>query len=137
MIAFDQAIYTALVSNAPLGALLSSGTAVYLHLAPDSATPPFVVFGKQANTPAHDFAGVAYENALYRVVGVTGPNHSPAYAGSVASAIDSALVDRSLSMSGYTLMYLRRDSDVDYAEVTEGKRWHHRGALYRLMADPA
>lgn len=136
MIAFDQAIYSALTANAALGTLLSSGSAVYLHAAPAGAADPFVVFGKQANTPIHDFAGVALENALYRVVGVCDERYSPMHAGSIAAAIDTALVDQNLSVSGFTLTYLRRDSDVDYAEVTDGRRWHHRGALYRLMADP-
>jgi hypothetical protein len=39
----------------------------------------------------------------------------------------------SLSISGSTLLYLRRQSDVEYPEVDNGVRYSHAGALYRLV----
>jgi hypothetical protein len=43
------------------------------------------------------------------------------------------LNDASLSISGSTLLYLRRQSDVEYPEVDNGVRYSHAGALYRLV----
>lgn len=139
MNAVDQALYTALSGATALTALLAGGTAdpsVFQFLAPEGQDPPYVVYFKQAGTPRHTFRGVAFENQLYTIKAVTlGP--SAAAAGTIAAAIDAALVDQALTVSGYAHMYLRRDSDIDYPETDPGgQRYHHRGALYRVMVDP-
>ncbi|MCR4340770.1 MAG: DUF3168 domain-containing protein [Gemmatimonadaceae bacterium] len=135
----DLAVYTALTAATALTALLSGGTAdpsVYQWLAPEGADPPYVVYSVQSpSTPVYTFSGVAYENTVYQVKGVT-DDHSARAAGTIAAEIDDALADAGLTVSGYTLMRCRRLQNVDFLEVDAGKRFNHRGALYRIEADP-
>jgi hypothetical protein len=131
----DVAIYNALAGSTALTTALG-GTAIFQWLAPENRNPPYVVYNKQAGTPIHTFGGVAIENDLYTVRGVTiGP--SAVAGGTIAKLINDALADRALTITGYTHLYLRRVSDVDYPEVVAGVRFYHRGAMYRAMADPA
>ena len=133
----DAAIYTKLTGAAALTGLLSAGTAsVFQTLAPENENPPYVVFHKQSNVPAYTFGGVAFENALYLVKAVT-QEPSAKTAGSVASQINAALQDAALTIDGYTHMYLRRETDIEFVEVESGQVIHHRGALFRVQADPA
>lgn len=134
MNAIDRAIYDTLAGNSALVSALG-GTAIYQWLAPQNADPPYVVYNKQSGTPAHTFRGVAYEDALYTVRAVTaGP--SAAQAGTIATLIDQALADKVLTIAGHTNIFLRRVSDVDYPEDASGVRFSHRGAMYRVLADP-
>lgn len=139
MNALDVAIYNKLTGSTALTALTAGGTAspsIYQWIAPEGQDPPYVVYNKQASTPQHTLSGVAYENAIYTVKGVTlGP--SAAAAGTIASTIDTVLVNQALTISGHTHLYLRRVSDIDYPEAGPGgHRIHHRGAMYRVLADP-
>jgi hypothetical protein len=139
MNALDKAIYDALAGSTALTSLLAGGTAspsVYQWLAPEGQDPPYVVYNAQSVVPVHTLTQVAYENAVYQVRGVTlGP--SAAAAGTIAEMIDDALADRAITVAGHALMYLRRMSNVDFPEVGPGgQRYHHRGALYRVMVDP-
>lgn len=139
MNALDAAIYGALSAGTALTSLLAGGTAspsVFQHLAPENQDPPYVVFNKQANTPRFTFSGLAFENAVYQVKAVTlGP--SAQLAGTIAEAIDDLLTDVPVSVTGHKLMYLRRMEDIDYPEPGPGgQRYHHRGALFRVMVDP-
>ena len=140
MNAIDLALYNKLTGSTALTALTSGGTAspsVYQWLAPENQDPPYVIYNKQASTPQHTLSGVAFENLLYAVKGVT-LGHSAAAAGTIASTIDTVLADQALTITGYTHMYLRRVSDIDYPETAAGgQRYQHRGALYRVFADPA
>lgn len=130
----DKGIYEALSADAALVATLG-GTAIYQWLAPEGSRPPYVVFNQQSGVPAHTFGGVAYEDQLYTVKGVTaGP--SAALAGTIAQQIDAALSDQPISVTGYGLMYLRRSSDLDLSEIEDGQRYHHRGGVYRILTAP-
>ena len=51
----------------------------------------------------------------------------------IASRLDALLTDGVLSISGRTQLYLRRESDIVYAEVAEGVVYRHSGSLFRLM----
>lgn len=130
-------IYNKLTGAAALTALLANGTAsVFEHNAPEGEDPPYVVFNAQSpSVPAYTFGGVAFENTIYQVKGIT-ESHSAAAAGTIADKIDDALTDQALTITGYTHLYCRREQDVDYTELAAGKRFVHRGGLYRVIADP-
>lgn len=135
--AFDNAIYTKLTGYGPLTALLDNGTAsVYHWMAPQEADPPFVVYNMQASTPLKTLPTIAVENTLYQVKAVTlGP--SALMAGSIAKQIDAALNGAAVSITGFTLLLSRREAGVDYPEIAPGgQRYHHRGAIYRIQAQP-
>lgn len=132
----DAGLYTTLTGATAITDLLANGTAsVFAWLAPENEDPPYVVFNQQADTPVYRLPAVAYENLLYQVRAVT-EGESAKLAGQIEDAVEAALTDQAVSVSGHTLMYLRKESGVDYVEVTQGQRYHHRGAIYRVMVAP-
>jgi hypothetical protein len=133
--AIDAALYSQLAGGSALTNLLG-GTAIYQYLAPEGISPPYVIYQRQSQVPAYVLSGVAMEDAVYMVKGVTeGP--SAVLAGSVAGAIDTLLQDQTLgTVTGYTHIHLRRESSIDYVETDNGVRYSHRGATYRIMVDP-
>lgn len=133
-----RAIYGKLAGDTTLNGLLGAPPAPYTHaiyyeLAPKTEGFPYVIFQKQSGTPVYAMVngGSAYDNDLWLVKGVDRAQ-SVDGAEAVAERIDALLQDASLSISGLSLMYLRRDSDIAYSEVDEGVRYEHAGALYRI-----
>ena len=51
----------------------------------------------------------------------------------VSSRLDALLTDGSISISGKTKLYFRRESDVEYGEVIDGAMYKHSGAYFRLV----
>lgn len=134
MSAIRTAIYTQLAGTSAVTALLSSPTAIYHRVAPADAQAPFVIFTKQAGTPRWAMAGDPLDTDLWLIKGVcTGGSSSAAE--SIAAAVDDAINDALLSITGRNLLFLRRESDVDYGEADGGEQWHHVGALYRLTTE--
>ena len=132
-------LFNKLTGATALTGLLTGGTAspsIYQDLAPEGAVPPYVVFNAQSpSVPQYTYTGVAFENTIYQVKGVTqGPSKSAG--GTIAHQIDAALDDQAVSVSGYTLLKCRRLQDVDYTEVVSGVRFSHIGGLFRVWVDP-
>lgn len=128
-----RGIVAKLRGDAALTAALSGGTAsIYEARATQGADPPYVVYNKQAGAPRYTMGGSAWESQVYLVKVVTKEN-STAQAGSIAERINGVLTDGALTMTGRTQLYLRRESDVEYPEVTDGIRFNHSGALYRVI----
>jgi len=127
------ALYLKLTGSAAITSLLSGTAAVYDSIAPNEATLPLVIFSKQDGRPVNRMGGVAYESHVYLVKGVT-EGESAALAGSVAKAIDAALNNTTLTISGYTQMLCRRNGEVDYPESDEGRTIRHIGATYKIEA---
>jgi hypothetical protein len=107
--------------------------AIYYQVAPESATFPYVLFNKQSGVPTEAFNDPsAYDTDLWLVKGVD-RSTSADTAEAIGDRIQTLLNDGTLSISGGALLYLRRQSDVDYGEVSEGVQYHHSGSLYRLV----
>lgn len=140
MNAVQVALYAKLSAASGLTSLLSGGTAdpsIYPGIAPENTDPPYVVYQPQSpSTPVHTMGGVALENALYTVKAVVA-SREMASAGTIADQIDSALNDQALTVSGHTHLLCRRVQDIDYPETAPGGQvLQHRGAVYRIVADP-
>ena len=137
----DQALYTLLSDSTSLTSLLSGGTttpSIFQWLAPEGTDEPYVVFQTQSpSVPVRTLgAVVAYENALYTVKGITkGP--SARAGGTIADAIETALSTAALSVTGYNHVLCQREQDIDYIEVSDGQRYHHRGSIWRVQVDPS
>jgi hypothetical protein len=133
-----RALYGKLAGDTTLNALLGTpasgySKSIYHQEAPDGASFPVVIFQKQSGTPT-EAMGVpsAMENDVWLVKAIDrGPSADTAEA--IQARIQVLLNDASLSISGSTLLYLRRQSDVEYPEVENGVRYSHAGALYRLV----
>jgi hypothetical protein len=133
-----RGIYGKLAGDTTLNNLLGTpgagySKAIYHGQAPDDAAYPFVVFTKQSGVPTEAFtAPSVMENDIWLVKAVD-RSRSADVAESVQARLAVLLNDASLSISGGTLLFLRRQSDVEYPEVTEGVQYHHAGSLYRLV----
>lgn len=137
----DRAIYTALAANPTLTGLLAGGTAspsVYRAVAPQNTDPPYVVFQTQSpSTPVWKIGGLAWENALYMCKAVT-LSTSAAAAGTIANEITGTLGGTATpAIAGYSIVGWRRIQDIDYTELgPAGQVYQHRGAIFRIQANP-
>jgi len=136
--AVRRGLYGKLAGDSTLNALLGTpatgyGKAIYHQEAPQGATYPYVIFNKQAGTPTDAFGKPsAMDTDVWLVKGVD-RGTSADTAEAISSRIQTLLNDATLSVSGQTVLYLRRQSDVEYSEVSEGVRFSHCGSLYRLV----
>jgi len=128
----DQALYEALTGDANI---MNVVTGVYSAIAPPSATYPFIVFQEQSGTDDYVFARCGWRNLVYLVKCID-KSPSAKRAGEVYDLINAALHDASLSVPGHAVLYIRRESDVKYAEVSNGVMYWHVGARYRITVAP-
>lgn len=136
-LATRRALYGRMAGDTTLNALLHAPPAgysksIFYELAPSSAQFDYVVFSKQASTPSYSLAARNFDEDVWLVKGV-GRADSADNVDAIAARLDALLTDATLSISGRTHLYLRRESDVDYAEVTDGVSYRHAGSLFRLI----
>jgi hypothetical protein len=135
-----RAIYGKLSGDVTLNALLGIpatgySKAIYHNQAPAGAAYPLITFQKQAGNPTEAFGDPsALETDIWLVKAVD-RDTSADTAEAAAARVAVLLNDAALSISGSTLLYLRRQSDVEYPEVTDGEFYVHVGSLYRLVTD--
>lgn len=141
--AIRRALYGKLSGDTTLNGLLATpppgmSKSIFYGYAPDAATHPFVIFNKQSGTPVYANATKpAYETDIW-LFKVVDRNSTADPAEAVSGRLDALLTDASLSIAGGdTVMWLRRESDIDYQEVTDGVTYVHSGSLYRLTFEPA
>ena len=136
--AIRRALYGKLAGDTTLNNLLGTPAAgytkaIYHQQAPGGARYPYVVFNKQAGTPTEAMSDPsAYDTDIWLIKGVD-RGASADNAEAIAERIQTLLNDTTLSISGGDLMYLRRQSDVQYSEVSDGETFSHCGSLYRLV----
>lgn len=105
---------------------------VYHARAPADATFPFVLINKQTGTPTYTFGDHAWDDQTWLAKCVDRSTSSNT-AEDVQAAIDSALTDAPLAITGGTLLYLKRTSDVEYIETIDGVDYRHHGSLFRVV----
>jgi hypothetical protein len=133
-----RAIYGKLAGDTTLTNLLGTAAtgyskAIYHQQAPQGAQYPMVIFNKQSGVPTEAFTDPsAYESDVWLVKAVD-QDTSADDAEAIAARVTALLNDAALSISGATTLYLRRQSDVEYAEVTNGVTFRHVGSLFRLV----
>lgn len=130
------ALYGALTGDAALTGLLATPTSVFHQVAPLSAPFPYVIFAKQAGNPAWAFGDGRLDSALW-LVKVVSEGLSARPAEDAAKRADEVLNDAALTLSEDRLLYIRRESDVEYLEQVDADMWHHVGAMYRVITEPA
>ena len=132
-----RAIYGRMAGDTTLNALLAApaagyAKAIYHDQAPENAQYPLVVFSRSSGVPTDTFhTPGAYETDVWLVKGID-RSSSADVVESIAARIQALLNDASLSISGRTLMMLRRQSDIEYPEVTNGESFKHSGSLFRV-----
>jgi hypothetical protein len=127
-----------MAGDTTLNGLLGQPAAGYAHAiyhaqAPEDATFPSVIFFKSSGVPTETYGSPdAFDNDVWTIKAVD-ENSTATVAEEVAGRLITLLDDASLSISGSVLAYLRRQSDIEYAELVEGVTYHHVGSLFRLV----
>lgn len=121
-----------LSTDGALTALATDG--VYMDEAPSGKTK-FVIVSLVDETDEAAFSGRAFEDALYQVV-YRERSTSGVNAKAAAARIDALLDNQPLTVTGYTLMTMRREKRIRMTEVDEidpALRWQHRGGQYQVV----
>jgi hypothetical protein len=128
----DNALVTKLAADATLLALCPNG--VYVDEAPPGSTR-FVIVSLVDENDEGIFGARAVEDALYQVeaqmLSTAGGNIK-----SAAARIDALLEQGTLTVAGYSVMALFRESRIRLTEVDavdNSIRWLRRGGNYRLV----
>jgi hypothetical protein len=136
VVSVRTALYATLTADTGLTRLLASPESVFHQVAPLDARFPYVIFAKQTGRPTWAFDGRLY-GELWLVKAVC-EGASATAAEDIDGELDRTLNDAAPSIDAKTLLYLRRDSDINYLEQGDGTdMWHHVGGVYRLVTEPA
>lgn len=131
-----RAIYSRLAADATLTGLLSAPDAIFHGTAPQTSAFPLVTFQRLSGLPVWQFQTAHYQNDVWLVKGISrGSSASPAE--DIAARIDFVLTDAPLTITGGVLLGVWRESDIAYDEVDAGRKYHHAGAQFRLVSQPA
>lgn len=128
----EAGLFSALVADTALIAELGGETAVYNRHAPQGQALPYVVFfhagGGHENQNPSDL-----QSHVYMVKGVAGESKK---AGTIDALIVDCLNGSTLTVSGYTNIYMRCEDEVQATEVTgTGDVVYHCGHYVRVRID--
>jgi hypothetical protein len=135
-----RGIYGKLAGDTTLNNLLGTpptgySKSIYYQEAPAGASFPLVVFQKQSGVPTEAMTDPsALETDIWLVKAID-HNTSADTAEAIQARVIVLLNDAALSISGAATLYIRRQSDVEYPEVTDGEQYKHAGSLFRLVTD--
>lgn len=131
----DNALIAKLAADATLLALCPNG--VYWGESPPLSTRFVIVsFVDEHDEPM--FGGRAFEDGTYLVKAVMRSDVA-GDAKAAAARIDALLDQQPLTVTGYTVTSMRRESRVRHTEVDavdQSIRWFHRGGHYQVVASP-
>lgn len=129
--ALEVGLYNKLTTQASLITALG-GTLIYNSMAPQNPGTKYAVFQWQGGGDANE-SPTRMRNLLYTVRGVA---TTKAVALSIDSAIDDALHNQTLTVSGWTNIQLQRETDINFIEQDAGGvNRYHAGAIYRVIID--
>lgn len=136
-VAIRRSLYGKMAGDTTLTGMLGTpptgySKSIFYQQAPEGASFPYVIFSKQAGTPRYTLKNRAYDNDIWLIKAVD-RNVTADPADNIASRLDALLTDATISISGRTPLYLRRESDVDYSEVVDGVTYRHAGSYFRLI----
>jgi len=135
-----RAIYGKLAGDTTLNTILGTpptgySKSIYHQQAPAGAQFPYILFQKQAGNPTEAFGDPSAIDTDVWLVKAVDRNTSADPAEAAQARIIVLLNDATLSISGSVLLYLRRQSDVEYPEEIDGVQYKHAGSLFRLVTD--
>jgi hypothetical protein len=130
-----KAIFDRLSATPAVTSQLGAVTNIFHRVAPRAAVPPYVVMHRQAETDNWTFAGQPLERDMWTVKAIC-RGSSATQAEDIAKAITTALNDAAITVDGYALLNLRRESKIDYGEQADAETWHHAGGIFRVDIDP-
>jgi hypothetical protein len=135
--ALGAGVYTKLSSGTALTALLSGGTAsgsasIYSLEAPFNASYDYVIFnvqtGSETNDTRHRIKDITLQVRAYAT--------NQAKAGTIDAQCDVLLHNGSLTIAGWSCLWLVRSQDIEIVEYDESSRpIYTRGGLYDLKIE--
>lgn len=133
MNALSAALYAKLKAGTALTSLLSDGTAgIFEDHASETADLPYVIFNQQSGQWSETMGErTRFATITYQVKAVSG-SAWPKEAETIDTQIDALLHAGTMSVTGYGLMRMVRESDIRYSEEDGNQTFQHVGALYRL-----
>jgi hypothetical protein len=114
--------------------MLAAPGAIYHRRAGRGVATPFVVFDKQTGLPSWTLGARDLNDELWMVKAVDRAP-SATRAEEIAAQIDTVLRDAPLMIAPYTVVWCRRDSDIDFLEEDQAEAVQHCGGLYRLLTE--
>ena len=130
--ALGSAVYSKLSGGTALVALLYSGSSIYNVAPPFEANYDYVVFNVQGGAEPSDSQHRIKEITLQVRAYATALNR----AGSIDAACDALLHNGTLSMTGWSVFWLKRAQDIELIEYDESNRpIYTRGGLYDLKIE--
>ena len=130
MNALEAALVARLAAASGLTSLLASATSIYNQQAPTAAALAYIVFAYQAGGPTN-LSPIRAESLIYLVKGVTRTGAKAA--GAIDDAIDAALHNAPLTVTGYTNYWLMREGRMRMVDPdTDGQPIYHAGGFYRV-----
>jgi len=129
--ALETALFSTLSGGTALTGALG-GTAIYNRIAPETQSPPYVIFqwqggGDENMTPNRT------RRLRYTVRAVA---ENLDQAGTIAGHVDTLLHQQTLTVTGWANFWLAREQDVAYVEIdAAGQPVYHTGGVYEIRID--
>ena len=131
---FWSALYGRLAGGTALCALVG-GTAsprIYYLQAPESTTPPYVVFSQQSGTEPND----SPHRVKDTLISVRGYSKNSLEAGNIDTEVDNLLHMQPLTITGWQTIWLAREQDIELVEnAPSGSAVYMAGGFYRQLAE--
>lgn len=136
MNAVETAIASRLSGTTAITSLLAKTAAIHNLRPPAAAVFPLVIYGLQAGSDDNDNPHRA-RHLLYllKAVSVGSPygGEAVADAGTIDAAIDAAFHKVPLTVTGWTNIWLVRETDIRYIEeLPNNRQFFHAGGVYRI-----
>lgn len=132
MIDVDAAIVNHLRSDPAIAAEVSG---VWLHQAPESADPPFIVVARRFSDHEPTISGAPTVTVEYLVKPVDLAT-SPALAGQLAKLCQRRLEEDEISVDGWSILDVRLVRTEPYVEHDGDLVWQHQALLFEVTAVP-
>lgn len=111
------------------GAGTAQGVNLYYALAPQGSVPaPYAIVQQQASVDDYAFGSYREVSADY-VVKIVSDDEYPTGSYALYDLYDAALQDAALSVSGWSVLRVRRVSRIEYQDT---RKFWHVGGLFRI-----
>ena len=101
---------------------------------PQNVDPPWVVFQAVSKLDDYPTFTIRGANALYMIKAVSDSPY-PKEASAIDTLVDAVLQNAALSITGFSLLWCRRESDIYLTEARGGVNWTQTGGMWRIVAD--
>lgn len=131
-----EAIYAKLASSGSVTSLLTDGSAgIYYAEAPENARHPLLLYYESSDLPTYALGKTrAWTEHRYTVEAIV-ESSSFRQAKAIADAVDAALSDATLTVSGVNVIAIEQIGAIpDRPETVGGVRFNHAGFDFRVMA---